>query len=171
MSQSLLPLPEPAPTIRRGRPPGARNRRSLDLARYVEAMFGGMTPGQQAAELGLVKPADLKRAKAQAKALGIPDHGLGPLALAMAVKARQLASAIGCETKEAWLLLQRERAELMPYIHQRQAPMSEAAGKAPATVFLVPEGEADPQPLADLTPDPDDIEFIEELDEAEGEVT
>ena len=92
------------------------------------------------------------------------------MALAMAVKARQLASAIGCETKEAWLLLQRERAELMPYIHQKQAQAADGSGKTPATVFLVPEGEAEPAGLADLTPDPDDIEFIEELDEPEPEV-
>jgi hypothetical protein len=160
MTQPPLPL-EIAPQVRRrGRPPGAKNRRSVDLARYVEATYGGMTPGQQAAELALVKPADLKRAKSLALELGILDVALPPLMLAMAVKARQLAVAIGCETKEAWLLLQKERAELMPYIHQRRAPEAEGKAKAVPTVFLVPEGEADQAQLADFSADEEEIEII-----------
>jgi len=125
--------------------------------------MGGMTPGQQAAELAMVKPKDLAQAKTIAKALGIPDLGMSQLTLAMVVKARQLASAIGCETRDAWVLLQKEREALMPYIHQRQAPMAESKAKPPATVFLVPEGEADQAQLADFSADGDDIEFVGEL--------
>jgi hypothetical protein len=84
--------------------------------------------------------------------------------LAMAVKAKQLAKAIGCDPTEAWLMLQKERADLMPYIHQRQAPKADAdKAKAPATVFLVPEGEAGDQgQLADFSEDAD-IEFVEDF--------
>jgi hypothetical protein len=165
MAQLPLSLSEAPQPRRRGRPPGAKNRRSVDLSRYIEATYGGMTPGQQAAELAMVKPADLKKAKDLARDLGILDHGLSPMMLAMAVKARQLAAAIGCETKEAWLLLQKERADLMPYIHQRQAPKADDGKvKAPATVFLVPDGEGhDQAQLADFSADPDDIEIIDDL--------
>lgn len=164
MDQLALTLPEGAQPRRRGRPPGAKNRRSVDLARYVEATYGGMTPGQQAAELAMVKPSDLKKAKDLARELGVLDVGLAPFMLAMVVKAKQLAKALGCEPRDAWLLLQKERADLMPYIHQRQAPKADdGKAKAPATVFLVPEGEAhDQAQLADFSADPDDVEFIEE---------
>lgn len=171
MTQLGLTLSEAPQPRRRGRPPGAKNRRSIDLARYVEATYGGMTPGQQAAELAMVKPADLKKAKDLARELGVLDVGLSPFMLAMVVKAKQLAKAIGCETRDAWLLLQKERADLMPYIHQRQAPMAESKAKAPATVFLVPEGEAgDQAQLADFSVDGDDVEFVGELGEPAPQV-
>lgn len=165
MTQLPLTLPEGAQPRRRGRPPGAKNRRSVDLSRYIEATYGGMTPGQQAAELAMIKPADLRRAKDLARDLGVLDVGLSPFMLAMVVKAKQLAKAIGCETRDAWLLLQKERADLMPYIHQRQAPKADdGKAKAPATVFLVPDGEAvDQVQLADFSADGDDLEFIDDL--------
>lgn len=143
MAQELLPLVQSPPERRRGRPPGAKNKRSSDLARYVEAMFGGMTPGQQAAELALVKPADIRRAREAARELGIVDLDLPPLMLAMVVKATRLAKALGIEKADAWLLLQRERADLMGYIHQKQAP-AQAPKDAPAlpTVFMIPDGQA-----------------------------
>jgi hypothetical protein len=122
-----------------------------------------MTPGQQSAALALVTPADLKRAKAVAKELRIPDLGLSPMMLAMAVKARQLASAIGCDTKEAWLLLQRERADLMPYIHQRQAQAADDKAKALPTVFMIPDGAGDQAQLADFSMDDEAVEFVEDL--------
>lgn len=172
MAQLPLTLPEAPQPRRRGRPPGAKNRRSVDLSRYIEATYGGMTPGQQAAELAMVKPADLKKAKDLARELGVLDVGLSPFMLAMVVKAKQLAKAIGCEARDAWLLLQKERADLMPYIHQRQAPKADDGKvKPPATVFLVPDGEAhDQAQLADFSPDPDDIEFVEEPDPAATQV-
>lgn len=161
MAQFDLPLSQPPIPRRRGRPPGARNKRSTDLARYVEATFGGMTPGQQAAELALVRPKDLAQAKAVATELGIYREGLPPMMLAMAIKARQLASAIGCETKEAWLLLQRERAELMAYVHQKQPQAAETKPGQQAQVFVITDGDA--QQLADFSQGEDDerIEFIE----------
>ncbi|HEV2530940.1 hypothetical protein [Phenylobacterium sp.] len=163
MSQHLLPLVESPPGRRRGRPPGARNKRSSDLARYVEATFGGMTPGQQAAELALVRPADLKKAKALAVHFGILEPEIPLLMLAMAVKARQLARAIGCDPKEAWLLLQKERAELLGYVHQKLPAASDPKGKALATVFLVPEGEAaEASQLADFS-DEAELEFVGDL--------
>jgi hypothetical protein len=66
MSGGLLPAPEPR---RRGRPKGSTNRRSRELADYVSARFGG-SAAQQAAQLALVTPAELKAAGgSMAKAL------------------------------------------------------------------------------------------------------
>lgn len=166
MDQPPLPLAIAAPTRRRGRPPGAKNKRSIDLARYVEATFGGMTPGQVSAELALVKPKDLARAKAMARELGIVDLELPPLMLAMVVKAKQLSRALGCTSTEAWILLQKERAELLGYIHQKLPPKAEPKGGVMPTVFLIPEGEAgDQAQLPDFSAEEDDadIEFVGEL--------
>lgn len=171
MTQPLLPLVESPPTRRRGRPPGAKNRRSADLARYVEATYGGMTPGQQAAELALVRPADLKKAKALAAELGIVDVDLPPLMLAMVVKAKQLAKALGVDASTAWVLLQKERADLLPYIHQKQAPMADKKGQPNAQVFLIPEGEAQQGQLPDFSVDEDaPIEFAGEFGVADTPV-
>ena len=86
MDQPSLPLViEPKPR-RRGRPPGAANKRSIDLARYIEAQFGGMTPGQQAASLCLVTPADLKMAFKRAEDLRIVHPPSDRMACAMVVK-------------------------------------------------------------------------------------
>jgi hypothetical protein len=141
-AQPSLDLAQPAPMRRRGRPHGARNRRSADLARWVEATYGGMTPGQQAAELAMVKPADLKKAKALAAELQIVDLGLDAVTLAMLVKAALLAKALGISRAEGWVLLARERVELMPYIHQRQPQAAESKAKPPAMAFMIPEGQA-----------------------------
>lgn len=173
MDQPALPLLIRPEVRRRGRPPGAKSKRSLDLAKYVEAMFGGMTPGQQAAQLSMVTPKDLREARAAALELRMVEVDLPPMMLAMAVKARQLARAIGCETKEAWLLLQKERADLMPYIHQRQAQAAPPAkaGADQVTVYLIPDGEAgDQAQLADFSADPDDIEIIDDLAGPPGQV-
>lgn len=104
-------LPGLAPAVKRGpgRPKGSGNKRSGDLQRYVEAVYGGMTPGQQSAQIGLVTAAELR-------AQG------GDIMAAMGLKALKLAQMLGCEGKEAWLLMQRERADLLPYIHQKLAP-------------------------------------------------
>ncbi len=162
MDQPGLPLaPGPTTVRRRGRPPGAKSKRSLDLARYIEATFAGSTPGQQAAQLAMVTPKELREAKAAAKDLGVLDHGLDALTLAMVVKAKRLAAAIGCETRDAWLLIQKEREALMPYVHQKQAPKAEAkAGAAVPTVFLVQDGEDAPA-LADFSDQDDEtIEIV-----------
>lgn len=170
MDQHLLPLVDSPPGRRRGRPPGARNKRSTDLARYVEATFGGMTPGQQAAELALVKPSDLKKAKALALHFGILEAEIPPLMLAMAVKARQLAKAIGCTATEGWIILQKERAELLGYVHQKLPPKADAKGGPAATVFLVPEGEAhDQAQLADFS-DEGELEFVGQLPDEAAQV-
>jgi hypothetical protein len=157
------PLPR-----RRGRPPGARNKRSVDLAKYIEAQYGS-TPGQQMAELAMVRPADVKRAKAEAMALGIDPAGLAPLELAHLVKAKRLAKALGVTTAEAWAAGHKARVDLLPYVHQRQAQASEDKTKAPATVFLVPEADARAaEQLPDMSIDDDGAGF--ELIEDFGEV-
>lgn len=57
-----LPLGAPAPEPRkRGRPKGSTNRRAADLKGYISARFGG-SAAQQAAQLCMVTPAELKAA-------------------------------------------------------------------------------------------------------------
>lgn len=124
MNTPALPGFAPAPKRGPGRPKGSGNKRSGDLQRYVEAQYGGMTPGQQSAQIGLVTAKELREAG-------------GDLMLAMARKANDLARLLGCEGKEAWLLMQRERADLLPYIHQKRATKEEAAsGDAPTHQFV-----------------------------------
>lgn len=146
----------------------------MDLGRYIEATFGGLTPGQVAAELAMVKPADLKKARELAVHFGILEDKIPPLMLAMAVKARQLAKAIGCTATEGWIILQKERAELLAYVHQKQPAAADTKGKATSTVFLIPEGEAHQAHQAQLAdfsaPDPDDIEFLDDLPDAPDQV-
>lgn len=131
MNTPALPGLAPAPKRGPGRPKGSGNKRSGDLQRYVEAIYGGMTPGQQSAAIGLVTREELREAG-------------GDLVLAMAAKANQLARLLGCEGKEAWLLMQRERADLLPYIHQKLPPKPEGAqGDKPThTFYAVPIEDA-----------------------------
>lgn len=124
MNMPTLPGVAPAPKRGPGRPKGSGNKRSGDFQRYIEAQYAGLTPGQQSAAVGLVSAKELRDAK-------------GDLMVAMALKARALAAMIGCETKEAWLLMQRERAELLPYVHQKRAPKAEEAGKDQSTLTFV----------------------------------
>ena len=161
----------PHPQRRRGRPPGAKSKRSLDLARWIESQFAGQTPGQQSAMMCMVSPGDLKRAKAQAQELGIVDLGLAPMMLAMVVKAAQLGKALDCDRAQAWLLLQKARDDLMPYIHQRRPAAAEDKGKQPAMAFFIPDG-APPGGGLDfsLSADDDGYEIIELSPMAEGEV-
>ena len=171
MDQIPLALSQTPVLRRRGRPRGSRNRSSLDLARYVEAQYGGMTPGQQSAAICLVTPKDLKAAKRRAAELGIVDHGLGDMHLAMVVKATVIARAIGCETKEAWLLLQKEREGLMPYVHAKQAPAAPKAEGQLATVFMVPDGDAAGGSAGAMLLDDDAIDFAGDFPGDRGEVS
>lgn len=132
MNMPTLPGVAPAQKRGPGRPKGSTNKRSGDLQRYVEAQYAGMTPGQQSAAIGLVTAKELRDAK-------------GDLVLAMGIKARALAGLLGCEPKEAWLLMQRERADLLPYVHQKRAAKEEVdpnKGQAPVTWVAVPMEEA-----------------------------
>lgn len=161
-----LPLPISPHEQRRGRgrPKGSGNRRSLDLAKYIEATFGGMTPGQQAAQLSMVTPAELKRAKADAAELQILDRGLSNLQLAQVVKAWKLARAIGCETRDAYLLMAKEREALMPYVHQK-LPTKEPpkADETLPMVILMGDGPDEGRAIDGTDADPDRIEFVGEI--------
>lgn len=130
MNSPALPGLAPAPKRGPGRPKGSGNKRSGDLQRYVEAVYGGLTPGQQSAAIGLVTSKELREAG-------------GDLVIAMAMKASRLARLIGCEGKEAWLLMQKERAELLPYIHQKLPPKADGGqGDTPThTFYAVPVEE------------------------------
>ena len=130
MNTPALPGLAPAPKRGPGRPKGSGNKRSGDLQRYVEAVYGGMTPGQQSAQIGLVTAAELREAR-------------GDLVVAMAVKAQRLAALLGCEGKEAWLLMQRERADLLPYIHQKlETKEAPKGGDAPTHTYVAIPMEA-----------------------------
>lgn len=151
----------------RGRPKGSGNRRSADLARYIEAAYGGQTPGQQSAAVCLVTPGDLKKAKALARELQIPIDGLSGVMVALVVKARQLAKALDCKYAEAWVLMAKERVDLMAYIHQKLPPKADPSDAAALPqVFLIP-GEAPPQAAYDaMGEDQAAIELIEDFQPA-----
>ena len=160
MDQPALPLAIAAPPQRRpGRPKGSSNKRSTDLARWIEHEFAGRTPGQQSAELALVRPKDLKTARADAKELRIVDLDLPLPMLALVVRAEKLARGLGCSRAEAWALMVRERAELMAYVHQKQPAAAPKDAAQLPTVFLIPEGVAQ-QDLVEMG-DADEIEVIE----------
>ena len=128
MSGGNLPLALPAPEAKpkRGRPKGSRNKRSLDLGRYIEAHYGGLTPGQQSAAICLPTAKEVKAAG-------------GDVRLATAVKARELAGLLGCNAAEAWVLMAKERVELMAYVHQRQAPAAPPAAPELLPIVQLPE--------------------------------
>lgn len=156
MVQLPLTLSNTPPKRRRGRPPGAKNRRSLDLAKYIEAQFGGMTPGQQSAAVALITPRDLKAAG-------------GSVLEAMAAKAERLAKALGCNKLDAWVLMAKERMELLAYVHQKQ-PTAEPlkAGQLP-TMFVVSERDIAQAHLG-APVDQDDLDLLEDFRTPGGEV-
>lgn len=127
MNMPTLPGVAPAPKRGPGRPKGSGNKRSGDLQRYIEAQYAGMTPGQQSAAIGLVNARDLRAAG-------------GDLLLALAQKAKALAGVLGCTTMEAWVLMHKERVELLPYVHQKRAPKAEEKddGKPGLTFVAIP---------------------------------
>jgi hypothetical protein len=144
------------------------NKRSTDLARWIAATFGGMTPGQQSAHLALLTPEEIEAAPDAARDLGLIDLGLDVIALAMAVKAKRLAKALGCEAYEAWLILTREREGLMKYVHQVQPVAREASAGATATVYIVPENDVAELAMGQLPGDDQDPDFVDLLaDESE----
>ncbi len=173
---ALTPSNGPNSQRRRGRPPGAKSKRSLDLAKYVEATMGGQTPGQQSAQLCMVTAGELKRAKADAKELGIVDLGLPALTLAMVVKAVKLASALSrigdpVSPAMAWAMLTKERGDLMPYVHQKRAPAAEDKGADNrSTVFLVPDDGSPAMEQASIGVTDEPIDFIEDFNPADHEV-
>ena len=100
----------------------------MELGKYIAAVYDGLTPGQQSAAVCMVTPRELKRAK-------------GDLVLAMVGKARDLAMALECSPAEAWVLMAKERMELMAYVHQRQPQALPIAAETQLpSVFVVPDG-------------------------------
>lgn len=93
---------------RRGRPPGSRNKGTEDFHRWLQAAYPGVTPAQQSALVALVTPKEVRAAG-------------GSVLKAMAEKAKELAKAIGCDTKEAWRMLAVERAQLLGFAHPKLA--------------------------------------------------
>jgi hypothetical protein len=118
MASELFPGLGPAAgeARRRGRPRGSVNKRSVDLARYIEAQYGGMTPGQQSAAVALVTAKELKAAR-------------GSVVKALADKAAILARELGCTKLEAWREMRAEREGLMPYVHQKRPQALEVDAK------------------------------------------
>lgn len=166
MSDQLPTVPGAPIPKRRGRPPGSGNKRSVDLAKYLEATFAGATPGVQAAQVSMVTPAEIRRARSDAKELGIRDLGLQPIALAMVVKAHKLAKALGHDTTPAgaWSAMQREREGLMAYVHQKQAPKADKGEAVQLPLVIMMEDGADLGASMDFAEDDADaLEIIEEI--------
>lgn len=124
MNMPTLPGVAPAPKRGPGRPKGSTNKRSGDLQRLVETVYAGLTPGQQSAAIGLVTEQERRAAG-------------GDVMKAMASKARALAMELDCAPAAAWALMQKERADLLPYIHQKRAPKAEEAGGDQATHTII----------------------------------
>lgn len=114
------------PARRPGRPRGSANKRNADLLNYLTAFYGGLTPGQQLAAVGLVTDKEVRAARKAAKAAGVD-----PIVMAMMMKAAKMARALRCKASEAWAMMASARAELMPYVHQRR----------PQAVDLTTQGE------------------------------
>jgi hypothetical protein len=111
---------------KRGRPKGAKNKTSGDLLKWVANETGGLTPGQQLARLAMVTPKDIRNAKRWAlEEIGsirpINIKAIDPLVLGMAYKATQLAQLMGWDKRDAWAAIQKASADLLPYMHQKQA--------------------------------------------------
>ena len=104
----------PAPK-KRGRPPGSTGKKSTDLVRYIEAHYGGLTPGQQLAAVGLVSAREVKAAAKVAR-----RAKLDPVVVAMGLKAKALAELLGVELGAAWAMMRDATTELMPYVHQKR---------------------------------------------------
>lgn len=132
---------------RRGRPKGAKGKRSGDLAGILVTTYQGRTPGQQLAAVALPTARDRREAKARAKALGVDVE-----TMAMVVKAEGLARAMGwvdVQTervtaqglRDAWSIMFAAYKELLPYIHQRLAPKE---GEKPAQALPVILMDAEP---------------------------
>lgn len=108
-----------------GRPKGSGNRRTEDLRKYVGAMYGGMTPGQQLAAVAMVTPKELREAG-------------GDMTLAMAAKAKRLARILDVKPADAWGMLQGSMKELMSYLHPKMAQLDvTSGGKSLAAPLLV----------------------------------
>lgn len=126
-------LPGVAPAAKRGpgRPKGSTNKRQGDLLKFIEARYAGLTPGQQSAAVGLVSAQELREAG-------------GDVLMAMAAKARVLAMELDCPPAAAWALMQKERADLLPYVHQKRAPKAEDdGGEKPTHTWVAIPVEAD----------------------------
>lgn len=150
---------------KRGRPKGARNKRSGDLARLLTSAKG-LTVGQQLAHLGQVTAKDIKLAKAWARTKGYDRLGADPVLLAMSHRAHVLASMNeGWTTQDAWSVIMRARSELLPYVHQKQSSI-EAPKVDKRPTMIVDSGQlgalANPSQL---------IESIEEMTFEDFDVT
>lgn len=129
-----------------------------------------MTPGQQLAELCLVTAKDLRDAPRRAEELRILHPPRDRMMLAALVKARELAAGLGCEPRDAWLLLDKAREALMPYVHQRrpQAP-AEKSDREQVVAFLIPEGgETQALEITDET-DLDTVELVEQVGQSKSD--
>lgn len=139
-----------------GRPPGASNKGSAQLAKYLEARFGGMTPGQQLAEFSMVTRSELKRSR-------------GSMMLAMAKRAEDLALELKCTRYEAIVLLEKGLIELMGYVHQKQPAASPDETKQLPVMFLADAADIEQAALAAPGAGPA-VEILEDFDMPTDEV-
>lgn len=148
MDQPGLPLVISPTGKRRGRPPGAKSKRSIDLARYIEARFGNLTPGQVLAELAMPTVKEMQLAR-------------GSMVKAMGAKATDLADELKIGRADAMAMIVKLLFELAPYVHQKRA---QAAPEKPdddkTLVFMVPEGIEAAGSLDAGQADDETIEFL-----------
>lgn len=166
MPQPLLPLPTSPHEQRRGpgRPKGSTNKRAGDVAKWVEVTFGGRTPAQVSAHLALVTPAEIRKAKDQARELGIVDLGLPAHQLALVVKAHIMSRALGVTRAEAWAMMTNERGKLMPYVHQQLPTKAEPKADEVLPMVIMMGDGPDPGAAIDATEgDPERLEFLGEI--------
>lgn len=121
-----------APARKRGRPKGSGNKRSGDLRAWVIAQYGGLTSGQQAAMIGLATAREVREATPLARELGV-----SPVLAALMVKAKAIARHMNWSTQDAWAVMAKERAELHPFVHPRQAQAAAVEGDKGSTRPLV----------------------------------
>jgi hypothetical protein len=103
------------PARKRGRPKGSTGKRSTDLVRYIEAHYGGLTPGQQLAAVGMVSAREVTAVRKKAR-----QARLDPVVVAMGVKAKALAELLVIDLTTAWGMMRDAQSELMPYVHQKR---------------------------------------------------
>ncbi len=121
---SLLPLGlvPPSDTVekKRGRPKGARNKASSDLAKFIAARSGGVTPGQQISDLVMVTPKDIREGRKRLAELGLDAKRFTPMMVGYWYRRANLMALFGWTEEKADAVMAKMLDILMPYVHQSQ---------------------------------------------------
>ena len=112
-----LEPPSGAPEKKRGRPPGAKNKASGDLRKYIAATTGS-TPGQQLADLVMVTQKDMRAGRRALQDMGQDVRAYTPMMMGYWWRRRQLMALFGWSEQYADGVMARLTDMLMPYVHQ-----------------------------------------------------